>query len=214
MERSQSMGIIEAINQLIIDFISSAGYLGIFFAMFIEGIFTPIPSELIMPFAGYLASLGRFDLPLVILVGSFGATCGSSVAYWLARWIGRPIVDRYGRFVFLDQRKVDKADAWFERWGNWGILIGHAVPGLRSIISFPAGVFKMDFKRFVIFTFLGATIWNTVLASAGYVLGELYIQLWQALDGWDLVIIALAGIGLAVYLVHQKRKSSEGEPSD
>ncbi len=205
------MGIIEAINQIIIDFILSTGYLGIFLAMFVEGILTPIPSELIMPFAGYLASTGQFFLPLVILVGSFGAVCGSSVAYGSARAVGRPIVERYGRIFFLDSKKVDKADAWFKRWGNWGILIGHAIPGIRSVISFPAGIFKMDFKRFVLYTFFGALIWNTVLASVGYMLGELYIQLWKALDGWDIIILLLAGAGLVGYILYQRRLAKRGE---
>jgi membrane protein DedA with SNARE-associated domain len=202
------MGLIETLNQLIIDFISSSGYLGIFIAMFIEGIVTPIPSELIMPFAGYLASTGMFYLPFVILAGTLGATLGSSVAYGIARIGGRPLVDRYGPYLFLDQKKVDKADAWFERWGSWGILIGHAIPGIRSVISFPAGLFKMDIRRFVLFTFLGALIWNTVLASAGYLLGEYYIQFWKALRGWDTVILGLALLGLVAYFIWQRKRSS------
>ncbi|MCU0861831.1 MAG: DedA family protein [Methanomassiliicoccales archaeon] len=203
------MGIIETINQMIIDFISTAGYPGIFLAMFIEGILTPIPSELIMPFAGYLASTGHFSLPLVILVGSLGAVCGSTIAYGIARMVGRPIVERYGRYIFLDAKKVDKADAWFKKWGSWGILLGHAVPGIRSVISFPAGIFKMDIKLFVLFTFLGALIWNTVLASAGYLLGDLYLELMKALDGWDLIILALACLVLAAYLLYRKHQNAE-----
>jgi membrane protein DedA with SNARE-associated domain len=140
------------------------------------------------------------------VVGSLGAACGSSVAYGVARAVGRPIVERYGRLISLDTKKVDKADAWFKRWGNWGILIGHAIPGLRSIISFPAGIFKMDFKRFVLFTFLGAMIWNTVLVSAGYLLGEYYIEFGKAFEGWDLVIIAIAITGVAGYILYQRRK--------
>jgi membrane protein DedA with SNARE-associated domain len=202
------MGIIESLNQIIIDFISSSGYLGIFVAMLVEGIFTPIPSELIMPFAGYLASTGEFSLPLVILAGTLGATLGSTVAYGIARMVGRPLVDKYGKYILLDQKKVDKADAWFKKWGSWGILIGHAIPGIRSVISFPAGIFKMDLKRFVLFTFLGALIWNTVLSTAGYLLGEYYIEFWKAVDGWDLVILVIAGVGLAVYLLWQRKKAN------
>jgi len=202
------MGLIDTLNQLIIDFISSSGYLGIFFAMFIEGIVTPIPSELIMPFAGYLASTGTFYLPFVILAGTLGATMGSTVAYGIAWIVGRPIVDKYGRYIFLDQKKVDKADAWFKRWGGWGILIGHAIPGIRSVISFPAGLFKMDVKRFIFFTFLGALIWNTVLASAGYLLGEYYIEFWKAVEGWDIIILGLAVLGLIAYFLWQRKKSS------
>jgi membrane protein DedA with SNARE-associated domain len=205
------MGIIETLNQIVIDFISSSGYLGIFFAMFVEGIITPIPSELIMPFAGYLASTGRFSLPLVILSGTLGATLGSTLAYGIARIVGRPLVDKYGRYIFLDQKKVDKADDWFKKWGSWGILIGHAIPGIRSIISFPAGIFKMDLKRFVLFTFFGALIWNTVLSSAGYLLGEYYIEFWKALDGWDMIILVMAGVLLVVYLLWQRRRAASSQ---
>jgi membrane protein DedA with SNARE-associated domain len=205
------MGIIDTLNQVIIDFISSSGYLGIFFAMFIEGIITPIPSELIMPFAGYLASTGMFSLPFVILAGTLGATMGSTVAYGIARMVGRPLVDRYGRYLFLDQRKVDKADAWFKRWGCWGILIGHAIPGIRSVISFPAGLFKMNMKKFVIFTFLGALIWNSVLASAGYLLGEYYIQFWSAMDGWDVIILGSVLICLVIYFLLKNKSAASTE---
>jgi membrane protein DedA with SNARE-associated domain len=205
------MGIIDTLNQAIIDFISSSGYLGIFFSMFIEGIITPIPSELIMPFAGYLASTGMFYLPFVILAGTLGATMGSTVAYGIARIVGRPLVDKYGRYLFLDQKKVDKADVWFKKWGSWGILIGHAIPGIRSVISFPAGLFKMDLKKFILFTFLGALIWNTVLASAGYLLGEYYVQFWRALDGWDLIILVAALIGIAFYLLWKRRSAASAE---
>ena len=201
------MGIIEAINQIIIEFIATTGYPGIFLAMFVEGIFTPLPSELIMPFAGYLASTGRFSLPIVIVIGSVGAACGSAVAYGIARAVGRPIVERYGRFIFLDARKVDKADAWFKRWGNWGILLGHAIPGVRSVISFPAGIFRMDFKRFVLFTFIGALIWNTVLVTVGYLLGELYIEFWKAFGGWDIIILVIAAAVVVGYLLYQRREA-------
>ena len=202
------MGIIESLNQIVIDFISSSGYLGIFVAMLVEGIFTPIPSELIMPFAGYLASTGEFSLPLVILAGTLGATLGSTVAYGIARMVGRPLVDKYGKYILLDQKKVDKADAWFKKWGSWGILIGHAIPGIRSVISFPAGIFKMDLKRFVLFTFFGALIWNTVLSTVGYLLGEYYIEFWEAVGGWDLIILAVAGVALAAYLLWQRKRAT------
>jgi len=202
------MGIIESLNQIVIDFISSSGYLGIFVAMLVEGIFTPIPSELIMPFAGYLASTGEFSLPLVILAGTLGATLGSTVAYGIARMVGRPLVDKYGKYILLDQKKVDKADAWFKKWGSWGILIGHAIPGIRSVISFPAGIFKMDLKRFVLFTFFGALIWNTVLSTIGYFLGEYYIEFWEAVGGWDLIILAVAGVALAAYLLWQRKRAT------
>jgi membrane protein DedA with SNARE-associated domain len=211
------MNLIEMINETVISLISTAGYPGIFLAMFIEGIFTPIPSELIMPLAGYLASIGEFNIVLVIVIGSLGAVCGSSIACLLGRKLGRPFMDRYGRYFGFGPDSMCRADAWFAKWGNYGILIGHALPGVRSIISFPAGIARMNFQRFALFTFLGAMIWNTVLAVSGYLLGELYITFAQSLDGWDVVIIAVVAIVFIAYVLYGRWKHRDlphCEPGD
>ncbi|MBI0584435.1 MAG: DedA family protein [Methanomassiliicoccus sp.] len=201
------MNLIEMINEWMLALISSSGYLGIFLAMFVEGIFTPIPSELIMPFAGYLASTGHFNLVLVILIGSLGAVCGSIIAYFIGRKLGRPFMDRYGRYFGFGPDSLCRADAWFAKWGNYGILVGHALPGIRSIISFPAGIARMDLKRFALFTFLGATVWNTVLTVAGYFLGEYYITFAQSLDGWDIIILAAVAVGFLSYVAYGRWKN-------
>ncbi len=208
------MNLIEMINEWMLALITSSGYLGIFFAMFVEGIFTPIPSELIMPFAGYLASTGELNFVLVIVVGSLGATLGSTVAYLLGRRLGRPFLDRYGRYLGFDKDSMDKADAWFAKWGKYGILIGHSIPVIRSIISFPAGITRMELKTFVPFTFLGATVWNTVLVTAGYLLGEYWIRFAESLDGWDVVIIAVLVVAYIAYVVYHRRKHHARSPSD
>ncbi|MHC1680501.1 MAG: DedA family protein [Methanomassiliicoccales archaeon] len=199
--------IIDTLNQIIIDLIETTGYLGIFLAMLVEGIFTPIPSELIMPFAGYVAYTGELNFFLVILVGSLGAVIGSSVAYMLALWLGRPIIDRFGVFFGLDEEKMASAERWFKRWGVWGIFIGHSLPGIRSVISFPAGLSKMDRKKFVMFTFSGALVWNSVLVTAGYLLGENWIQFWERTDGMEYVVLGLLGLILVLYFLYKKRKS-------
>lgn len=198
------MSIIDTINQWIVSLIDSAGYLGIFFSMLVEGIFTPIPSEAIVPFAGYLASIGRFSLPLVILVASIGATAGSTVAYALAKMIGRTAVLRYGKYFGVSHETLGKADRWFEKYGSWGVLIGHTLPGIRSIISFPAGLASMDLRKFMIATFAGACIWNTVLALTGYLLGEYWLEFWAGLEGLDIIILAVAAIALAGYFLYRR----------
>jgi membrane protein DedA with SNARE-associated domain len=208
------MNLIEMINEWMLALITSSGYLGIFLAMFIEGIFTPIPSELIMPFAGYLTSTGELSFVPVIIVGSLGATAGSTIAYLLGRKLGRPFLDRYGRFLGFGKDSLAKADAWFAKWGNYGILIGHAIPGIRSIISFPAGITKMDIRMFALFTFLGATVWNTVLVTAGYFLGEYWIQFSQGLDGWDTVIIVGVAAVFVAYVLHGRWKHRARSPCD
>ncbi|MCG7845145.1 MAG: DedA family protein, partial [Methanomassiliicoccales archaeon] len=201
--------IIDSINQFIIDLITNTGYIGILLAMLVEGVFTPLPSEMIMPFAGYVAYTGELNFILVIIVGSVGAVIGSFIAYLLASHIGRPLVDRFGKYIGLDQEKLDAAERWFKKWGVWGIFIGHSLPGIRSIISFPAGRAKMDRLKFVTFTFLGAMVWNTVLVSAGYLLGEDWIEFWKSTDGWDYVILGLLGVILVVYYVHLRRKKDK-----
>lgn len=206
--------IIDALNQFIIDLIEATGYLGIFLAMLVEGIFTPIPSELIMPFAGYVAYSGELNFFLVILVGSLGAVIGSSVAYMLALWLGRPLIDRFGIFFGLDEGKMASAERWFKRWGVWGIFIGHSLPGIRSVISFPAGLSKMDRKKFVMFTFSGALVWNTVLVTAGYLLGEEWMQFWERTDGMEWVVLGLLGLVLVLYFLYKKRKGQVTRSSD
>ncbi len=201
------MNIIEALSGIILALISSAGYLGIFAAMLVEGILTPIPSELIMPFAGYLSSTGQLNIVLVILVGSLGATVGSTVAYLLGRSLGRQFLDRWGRYFGLGPEAMCKADAWFAKWGSYGVLLGHAMPGVRSIISFPAGIARMDIKRFAVFTFLGASIWNSVLVVAGFALGEYWMRFAQTLDGWDLVLLISFGTALAAYIAYKRWKT-------
>lgn len=196
------MNLLEMINQLVIGLIDSSGYLGIFLAMFVEGIFTPIPSEIIVPFAGYLASIGRLDAVLVVLVSSLGATAGSTVAYLIGRQLGRPFMDRFGKYFGFGPDSMCRAEAWFKRWGSYGILVGHSLPGIRSVISFPAGISRMDLRRFVLFTFVGATVWNTVLTLAGYFLGEYYIAFAESLDGWDLVILAAVAVIFVAWVVY------------
>jgi membrane protein DedA with SNARE-associated domain len=194
------ISIVAVISNTILDLITSTGYLGIFLAMLIEGVLTPIPSELIMPFAGYLCFTGTLNMVAVIVVGSLGAMCGSTIAYLLGRKLGRPLLDRYGRYLGMKPESLGKAEAWFARWGCYGILIGHAVPGIRSIISFPAGISRMELKRFALFTFLGATVWNTILVSVGYMLGQYWMSFAESLEGWDIAIIISAAAAFVAYV--------------
>lgn len=195
-----NISIVAVISNIILELITSTGYLGIFLAMLVEGVLTPIPSELIMPFAGYLCYTGTLNLVAVIVVGSLGAMCGSIIAYFLGRKLGRPILDRYGRYLGMKPESLDKAEAWFARWGCYGILIGHAVPGIRSIISFPAGISRMELKRFALFTFLGAMVWNTILVSVGYVLGQYWMSFAESLEGWDIAILISAAALFITYV--------------
>jgi membrane protein DedA with SNARE-associated domain len=201
----------DSLNQVIIDFITATGYLGLYFAMFIEGIITPIPSEAIVPFAGYLASTGQLNIVLVILVASIGATCGSTVSYALARWLGRPFILRFGKFIGINENSIKRADAWFAKRGKWGALFGPMIPGVRSIISYPAGLTRMNLKTYLPLFFVGSLTWNTVLSMIGFNLGAHWIDFWKSTEGLDLAIIAILAIGLVGYVVYRLYRKNESD---
>jgi len=187
--------------------VAALGYPGIFLLMTVEGIITPIPSELILPFAGYLAAQGRFHPALVILVATIGSTLGSTVAYYIGYYAGRPIISRYGRFVGLGDDDLRWAEDWFRKYGAWGNLIGHAIPGVRSFISFPAGMGRMDIRRYVLFTAMGSAIWNTVLVVAGFVLLERWIVVAETTENVDLYVVVAAMAGIFGYIYWRKRRT-------
>lgn len=194
------------LTEWIVAVVNAIGYPGIFGLMILEGILTPIPSEFIMPFAGYLASQGRFDVVLVIAVGTAGAAIGNVVAYHIGSKIGRPLISRYGRFIGLGEDDLRWAESWFSRYGNLGVLLGHAIPGIRSIISFPAGIGRMDLRRFVAFSTIGAAIWNTVLVVAGYYLLERWTVFAETTENVDLYVVALAVVVLIGYVYWRKAR--------
>lgn len=200
------MSLVQWGTDLIIELISSLGYPGIFVLMTIEGIITPIPSELIIPFAGYLAAEGEMNLVLVIAVGTAGAAIGNTVAYYVGYRVGRPLIERYGKYIWLDERDLGLAERWFAKYGDIGILLGHAIPGVRSFISFPAGIGKMRVKRFVLFSTIGALIWTTVLALAGYVLIDEWRRFAETTDNIDLYVLVAAFVVIAGYVYWSKRR--------
>ena len=192
------------LTEWIISVVEAFGYPGIFLLMVVEGILTPIPSEFIMPFAGYLAYQGQFNLALVVLVGTVGAAIGNYVAYHIGARIGRPLIARYGRWIGLGEDELRWAEDWFARWGDLGILLGHAVPGIRSFISFPAGIGRMRIRNFVILSTIGAAIWNSVLVVAGFYLVDRWRVLAQTTDSVD-VYVAVAGVAVMLVYVYWRK---------
>lgn len=153
-------------------FIGKTGYLGIFLLMVAENIFPPIPSEMIMPFAGYVAAEGTLSLPIVVLAGALGSLAGVWVWYELARWLGaerlRILAARHGRWLTLSPADLDRADVWFDAHAGKMVLLGRLIPGIRTLISIPAGVFGMSRLAFLAYSALGTAIWAAALAFAGY----------------------------------------------
>jgi len=164
--------IIVFISGVIVTIISTLGYGGIVLLMAIESACIPLPSEIIMPFAGYLVSIGQLNLWLVALAGAVGCVLGSLVAYWVGMYGGRPLIEKYGRYILISRHDLDLADRWFSRHGEIIIFTSRLLPAIRTFIAFPAGVARMNLARFVIYTFAGSLPWCLGLAYVGKILGE------------------------------------------
>ena len=162
----------------VVRLIDQSGYLGIAFLMFLETIFPPIPSEVIMPVAGIAAGQGKLSYGLVVASGTGGAMLGNIFWYLAARALGldrlHPIIDRWGRWLTITWPEVQRADAWFRQHGMWFVFLGRLLPTVRSLVSVPAGLLHMQFRRFLAASILGTAIWTALLAGAGFKLGEGY----------------------------------------
>ena len=164
--------IIEFLSGIIVATISLLGYSGIVLLMAIESACIPLPSEIIMPFSGYLVSTGQMNLWLVALAGAVGCVLGSLVAYWVGSKGGRPLIEKYGRYVLVSRHDLDMADRWFANHGEIIVFGSRLLPVIRTFIAFPAGVARMNLKRFVLYTFAGSLPWCLGLAYVGQKLGE------------------------------------------
>jgi membrane protein DedA with SNARE-associated domain len=164
--------ILEALTAFIVATISTLGYSGIVLLMAIESACIPLPSEIIMPFSGYLVYTGRFNLWLVGIAGAFGCVVGSLVAYWVGMYGGRPLIEKYGKYLLISHHDLDLADRWFARFGEIIVFVSRLLPAIRTFIAFPAGVARMNLKKFVIYTFAGSLPWCLGLAYIGQKLGE------------------------------------------
>ena len=164
--------IIETLSALIVSTISTLGYPGLVLLMGIESACIPLPSEIIMPFSGYLVYTGRFNLWGAAVAGAIGCVVGSIVAYWAGMYGGRPFIERFGRYILISQHDLNLADGWFARRGEVIVFSSRLLPVIRTFIAFPAGIAKMNLTRFVIYTFVGSFPWCLGLAYVGQKLGE------------------------------------------
>src|SRR4029450_9802952 len=164
--------IISILSGFIIGTISALGYWGIVLLMAIESACIPLPSEIIMPFSGYLVSRGEMNLWAVAVAGAVGCVVGSIVAYYVGMYGGRPFIEKYGRYILLSRHDLDIADRWFGKYGEVIVFVSRLLPAIRTFIAFPAGVARMNLTRFVIYTFAGSLPWCLALAYVGQKLGE------------------------------------------
>ena len=202
--------IIEILSGLIVSTISALGYPGIVLLMGIESACIPLPSEIIMPFAGYLVYTGRFNLWAVSVAGAAGCVVGSIVAYWIGMYGGRPFIEKYGRYILISRHDLDLADRWFSRYGELIVFASRLLPVIRTFIAFPAGVAKMNMTRFVVYTFIGSFPWCLGLAYVGKILGEQWdkndtLKTW--FHNFDFVI-GIIGILTAVWWVWRHLKTA------
>jgi membrane protein DedA with SNARE-associated domain len=163
--------VISALASWIVAVISAAGYFGVALLMAIESACIPLPSEVIMPFAGYLVSLGKFSLIGAATAGAIGCNIGSTVAYYVAAIGGRPVLDRWGKYVLISPTELERTDRFFARYGAATVFFGRLLPVVRTFIAFPAGLARMPMLKFQIYTFLGSWPWCFALAYIGYLLG-------------------------------------------
>ena len=181
--------------------VDTLGVAGIALLMFLENVFPPIPSELIMPLAGYTAAQGQANILLVILAGAIGSIVGAYFWYGIGYWIGeerlKSLADRYGRWMTVSRNDIDKADDWFDEHGHKAVLVGRIIPTVRTLISVPAGLSEMPWKRFLIYSGIGTAVWTTGLALLGYALGSQY----EAVGSWiDPISFAIVAVIVAYYL--------------
>ena len=199
----------------VLSLLKELGYLGIFVGMAIESTFIPLPSEIILIPAGVLVAKGEMSFIIVLLAGIFGSLAGAIINYFLALYLGRSAVDilisKYGKLFFINHEKIKKSEIFFKEHGGITTFIGRLIPGMRHIISIPAGFSRMNFFRFCSFTIIGAGIWSTVLIYTGYFFGD---NSELVKNNWNLVLsslVMLSIIVLVVYILWNKKKNNQSK---
>ena len=180
--------------------ITSLGYSGVGLLMAIESANIPLPSEIIMPFAGFQVGLSHMNLWWVAFAGAIGCVLGSILSYWVGMIGGRPLIEKYGKYILISHHDLDKADSWFKKHGEMTVFVGRLLPVVRTFISFPAGIAEMNFGRFVTYSFIGSFIWSLILAWIGMKLGENWESLRQYFHSFDWIILSLILIGIIWYV--------------
>jgi len=194
--------------QWLVHNILDMGYMGIFLLMMIESSFIPFPSEIVLIPAGYLAQQGEMNMWLIFLAALFGSLAGAFINYFLAFFVGRNLLLRYGKYIFISNSAMEKMERFFETHGPISTFTGRLIPGIRQLISIPAGVSKMKLLPFTLYTALGAGIWSMVLIMLGYLLGENQELISSYLHQITLVVLASLVILIIVYILRIRTKNN------
>lgn len=206
------MSFTELLVNYIVEFIDKTGYSSVFLLMTLESMVAPVPSEAVMPFAGFLVNSGRFTFTGVIFFSTLGSIFGSLISYYLGYWGGRPIVERFGKFLLLDKKDLDITERFFQKRGDITIFISRFIPIVRHLISIPAGMGKMNIVKFCIYTIVGAGMWNGFLTYMGYILKDHWKEVMKYSHTVDIFVLALLVIFVIYYIYkfysnHKDRKN-------
>jgi len=198
---------LSSLSGFVIHLIHSAGYFGVFILMMLNSALVPIPSEVTMPFAGYLTQTGVFSLPLVILIGSLGDLTGALIAYAIGYFLEETVIlnliNKYGKFILLSEHEYLTAVKMYKKYGSGITFFSRLLPGIRTFISVPAGLSEMKLAKFILFTVLGSLVWTTILASVGYYLGAHWDSIGPIYNKFQLVIIVLFIVLVGYYIYHK-----------
>lgn len=197
--------ILTTLTGFVITVIGAGGYFGVALLMAIESAAIPLPSEIIMPFAGFLVAQGKFTLFGIALAGAVGSMFGSLILYAVGYYGGRALIEKYGRYILISHRDLERSDRFFARFGNYANFFGRLTPIVRTYISFPAGVSRIDIKSFAFFSFLGSFFWSLLLGFIGLKLGENWAEIRGVLHSIDIFIVAILAI-LVVWYVRRHLK--------
>lgn len=209
--------ILDAIKIWVENIISTMGYPGLYLVMFLENIFPPIPSEVVLPLAGSLTLSGRFSIGLITVVGMLGSLTGAFAFYGIGKWLGeanvRKFIEKYGRYAFLSTADLDRSLDWFNRYDDRVIFFSRMVPIVRSLISIPAGIATMHFWKFSIYTILGTALWSFLLSFGGRLLGAQWHLITDFVNTYQNIVLVIIGLLLAYFicsrLLKKKRTASQ-----
>lgn len=201
--------IVEKLVEYIVVGISATGYFGLFLLMALESMVAPVPSEVVMPFAGYLVLQGRFNFWIAVLVSGLGSIFGSFLSYYIGVYGGRPFILKFGKYLLVEEEHLKWTEKWFKKQGDKTIFISRFIPVVRHLISIPAGIAKMSMKKFLIYTFVGASIWNFILLYAGFRLGSHWDKMHKFSKELDVIFIVVVILFLAYFIWKHHKKKNE-----
>jgi len=195
---------LNAIKIWVEQIISSMGYVGLYLVMFLENVFPPIPSEVVLPLAGSLTLTGRFSIFWITIIGMLGSLTGAFLFYGLGKWLGEPrvrtIMERYGRYALLSLNDLDRSLEWFDIYDDWVIFFSRMVPIVRSLISIPAGIANMNITKFSFFTVLGTALWSFLLALGGRLLGEQWPLIAEFINTYQNIVLVIVTAAVLLFI--------------